>query len=91
MVPDDFSLVDCTRGTPTAQANENITGYTDYIFTRDVLGDPRLTFEQVRCFLQLKDPNSFFAGGAQKVKRTFIGKVKYRYKLEKSVSLIVKP
>ena len=90
-VPNDFNLVDCTRGTPTAQANENITGYTDYIFTRDTLGDPRLTFEQVRCFLQLKDPASFFAGGAQKVKRTFIGKVKYRYKLEKSVSLIVKP
>jgi hypothetical protein len=90
MVPDDFSLVDCTRGVPTTQTNENITGYTDYTFTKEQL-DPRLTFEQVRCFLQLKDPAGFFAGGAQKVKRTFIGKVKYRYKLEKSVSLIVKP
>lgn len=90
-VPNDFELQDCSRGTPAAQANENITGYTDYIFTRDQLGDPRLTFEQVRCFLYLRNPSTFFASGTQKVKRTFIGRVKYRYKLEKSVSLIVKP
>lgn len=90
-IPNDFELQDCSRGAPASQANENITGYTDYIFTRDLLGDPRSSFEQFRCFLYLREPGTFFASGVESAKRTFIGRVKYRYQLEKSVSLIVKP
>jgi len=88
MVPDDFELVDCDRGTPEVEKGAE-EGYDFYKFKREQLGDPRLGFQSVTCFLHVKNPKQLL-GGAQKVQRTFVAKVKYRYNLEKRVSINVR-
>ncbi len=86
MVPDDFDLVKCNRGEPEKSVGD---GYTNYTFDVEKLGDLRLNFDTVECRLHVKDPRTLLAG-AQKAQRTFVGMVRYKYKLEKSVSINVR-
>lgn len=90
-IPDDFELVKCDRWYPDEKRAPFKTeeGYNFYRFSREEIGDPRLTFQSVTCRLHVKDPSQLLAG-AQKVQRTFVAQAEYLYKLEKSVRINVK-
>jgi hypothetical protein len=97
LVPDDFDLVKCDRGTPTIE-HENIPGYDKtvpgydvYIFNKDQMGDVRQGFQSLTCRLHIKDDKlSSFLAGSQKVTKTFVAMAKYNYVLKKSVRFDVK-
>ena len=88
MVPDDFDLVKCDRGSPDVSRGVE-PGYDSYSFRREQLGDPRVSFQSVTCRLHIKDPVEFLAG-SQKVQRTFVSRAKYYYTIKKGVRLYVR-
>ena len=91
-VPEDFKLVKCDRWYPETERQpfKSEEGYDFYKFTREEIGDTRQTFQSVTCRLRLEaDPKGFLAG-AQKIQRTFVAQARYKYKLEKSVSIHVR-
>ena len=90
-VPEDFELVKCDRWYPDEkrQPFKSEYGYDFYRFSREEIGDPRLTYRSVTCRLHIKNPTQLLSG-AQKVQRTFVAQAKYLYKLEKSVRINVR-
>jgi hypothetical protein len=90
MVPDDFKLINCDRWYPDTERApfESKDGYDSYRFSREEMGDVRQTFQSVTCWLHIKEPIKLLSG-AEKVQRTFAAQAKYRYMLEKPISITV--
>jgi hypothetical protein len=90
-VPQDFTLTKCDRGitNPQTLIFQSQDGYDFYRFRPEILGDARLSFQSLTCWLHIKNPDTFL-GGAQKVDRTFVSQVKYTYQLEKRVGINVR-
>jgi len=91
MIPNDFKLVKCDRWRPDTERPpfKSEEGYDFYRFSREELGDPRLSFQSVTCRLHINDPAKLLSG-AQKVQRTFVAQAKYKYNLEKGVRVYVR-
>jgi hypothetical protein len=93
MIPQDFELRKCDRGgdNPRALLQKSENGYDFYSFNSQVMNsDPRLSYQSLTCWVHIKDPNNILMGAAQKVEKTFVSQVKYKYTLEKKIGVTVR-